>query len=211
MAIGDIPAIKEHILSWGIYAPLLSIFLLILQGIISPVPAVVLYIANAMVFGATVGFIISWVGSLCCAWLCFALVRHTNIGNKINHRYLEKINEMLEKYKEKAVFFARITPLLPADTTSYAFGLTKVSTREYLFGTALGQTPSILFYSFWNNEQTSVIWSIIGILMWSAIMVILLKLFHFLVRWITNQNNRALTQDYPHNSCIIRNNQPEPE
>lgn len=162
---------------WGIFTPLGSMSIILLQAFVAPIPAVFIYIANGIIFGAIGGFFISWIGSLLSAYLCFALVRHFNFNMQIKNDFLRKIIGFFETYQEKAVFIVRLMPFIPTDLASFAFGFTLIKTRYYVIGTALGQIPAILFYSVWGGMQLPLLWNIIAILMWAAVVLGVIKVY----------------------------------
>ncbi len=180
LIIGDMEHIQGFLDEWGIFAPLGSISLILLQAFVAPIPAVFIYIANGIIFGAIGGFFISWIGSLLSAYLCFALVRHFDFNMRIKNDFLRKIMGFFETYQEKAVFVVRLMPFIPTDLASYAFGFTQIKSRYYIIGTALGQTPAILFYSVWGGMQLPLLWNVIAILVWAAVVLGILKAYEIL-------------------------------
>lgn len=111
LIIGDMEHIQLFLDQWGIFAPLGSISLILLQAFVAPIPAVFIYIANGIIFGAALGFLISWTGSLLSAYLCFALVRHFNLDMKLKNEFLRKIMGFFEYYGEKSCFYCAFDAL----------------------------------------------------------------------------------------------------
>ena len=56
----DMEGLKEYILSFGIWGPVVSFLLMILQSVAAPLPAFVITFANAALFGWVYGAILSW-------------------------------------------------------------------------------------------------------------------------------------------------------
>jgi len=50
LSTADVTALKGYILSFGIYAPITSFFLMVFQSVIAPLPAFVITFANAALF-----------------------------------------------------------------------------------------------------------------------------------------------------------------
>lgn len=169
LATGDMVALKSLILEYGYWAPLLSFLLIIIQAFLSPLPSVVIFIVNGIVFGGVYGFFISWVGSFSSAVLCFGLVRYLGFQFTPSTRVLAGVVKLMEEYQNHSVFVARVLPFIPFDLASYAFALTKVRLKTFLRGTALGQTPSIIFYSFWGNEKAGLFTNLAGIIIWTGL------------------------------------------
>ncbi len=95
---GDVALIEDFLEDWGILAPLGALSLILLQALVAPLPAVFIYIANGIIFGAVGGFLISWIGSLLSAYICFALIRHFNFNIKVKNDFLHKIIGFIENY-----------------------------------------------------------------------------------------------------------------
>ncbi len=193
LIVGDMEQIASFLDSWGIFAPLGSISLILLQAFVAPLPIVFIYIANGIIFGAIGGLLISWVGSLLSAYLCFALVRYFGLNMKIKNDFLRKIMGFFERYQEKAVFIVRLMPFIPTDLASYAFGFTMIKPRHYIVGTAFGQTPAVLFYSVWGGMKLPLLWNIIAILLWAIIVLIVFKIFETFSKKSENEEETDTT------------------
>lgn len=71
----DVDAAREYILSFGIWAPVVSFFLMVFQSLAAPLPAFVITFANAGLFGWAKGAALSWSSAMVGAILCFAIAR----------------------------------------------------------------------------------------------------------------------------------------
>ena len=173
LATGDLVALKELILRAGYWAPFLSFLLIIIQAFISPLPSVIIFIANGIIFGPMVGFLISWVGSLISALLCFAMIRYLGLALPTPPKVIDSMLKLIEEYQNQAVFVARLLPFVPFDLASYAFALTPLRLQTFLVGTALGQTPAILFYSLWGQATSPWYVNLVGIVIWASLVSVL--------------------------------------
>lgn len=66
---------REYILSFGMWAPIVSFLLMILQSIAAPLPAFIITFANAGLFGWIKGAILSWSSAMAGAAICFYIAR----------------------------------------------------------------------------------------------------------------------------------------
>lgn len=112
-------------------------------------PASVGAIVSGMVFGVLDGFLVAavatLVGALGAFWLSRSLLR-THIQKFLERRrFLLILEHMAEDQGWKIVCLLRISPVLPFAITSYALGLTALSTTDYLIGT-LASLPALLGY-----------------------------------------------------------------
>ncbi len=48
---GDVSGLRDYILSFGLWAPVISALLMVLQALVAPLPAFVLTFANGLAFG----------------------------------------------------------------------------------------------------------------------------------------------------------------
>ncbi|MFP3339329.1 hypothetical protein R0J91_15235, partial [Micrococcus sp. SIMBA_131] len=69
------------------WAPLISIALIIPQGILAPLPSFVITAANGVAFGIPFGFLISWTGGMAAAIVMFWLARLLGAG------FVEKVTK----------------------------------------------------------------------------------------------------------------------
>lgn len=67
----DQQGIERFIQSYGALAAVVSFLLMILQAIAAPLPAFLITFANASLFGAFWGGLLSWTSSMAGAALCF--------------------------------------------------------------------------------------------------------------------------------------------
>ena len=71
----DLEGLKKYVLSFGMWAPVISFLLMILQSVAAPLPAFIITFANAALFGWVNGAILSWTSAMVGAALCFYIAR----------------------------------------------------------------------------------------------------------------------------------------
>lgn len=134
-------------------SPLLSLLAFgALQTVIAlcgVLPASAGAIASGIVFGVAEGFLVAGVatllGSLGAFWLSRGVLRARIHGFLEQRRFLAMLEEMAEEQGWKIVCLMRLSPVLPFAMTSYALGLTGITTSAYLVGT-LASLPALLGY-----------------------------------------------------------------
>ncbi|MBU2700230.1 putative membrane protein YdjX (TVP38/TMEM64 family) [Sporomusaceae bacterium BoRhaA] len=149
--------LKEFILSYGVWAPMMSICLMTVQSLFPFVPGLAITIANAWIFGWLWGSFYSWTGSLVGAALDFGIARwygHPVVKKFVSSKYLDRLNTFFETYGLAAIALARLTPVVPYKVVSYGAGFTTLAFSKYLFATGFGQTPAILLYSYLGQNIT---------------------------------------------------------
>ena len=153
----DVQLAKDYILSFGIWAPIMSFFLMILQSIVAPLPAFILTFANAGLFGWINGAILSWTSSMAGAILCFWIARFygRDVVEKLTSKgTLKSVDDFFSKYGNYAVLIARLLPFISFDIVSYAAGLTKMRFWSFVLATGIEQLPATLVYSYIGGMLT---------------------------------------------------------
>ncbi len=153
----DVDAAKEYILSFGIWAPIVSFLLMVFQSLLAPLPAFIITFANAGLFGWVKGAILSWSSAMVGAALCYAIARiyGRNVVEKFTTRTaLKEVDRFFEKYGKWAVLVARLLPFVSFDIVSYAAGLTAMGFWEFFWATGLGQLPATIIYSYVGGMLT---------------------------------------------------------
>ncbi|GAF38262.1 alkaline phosphatase like protein [Agrilactobacillus composti DSM 18527 = JCM 14202] len=147
---GDIRGISSLIQDFGIWAPVISILLMMFQSVLAPLPAFVITFANAMVFGWFQGILYSWVGAMFGATLCFYIARL--LGRPVTVKLiskvaLDKMDHFFDIYGQYTILICRLVPFISFDVVSYAAGLTDIGLGSFLIATGLGQLPATVVYS----------------------------------------------------------------
>ena len=199
LARADIENLRGYLLSFGIFAPLVSGLLMLLQGVIAPLPAVVLTLVNGLLFGTFLGALLSWVSAMAAAILCFYLAKA--LGRPVAERFTGKrglrlADHFFETYGKYAVFLGRLIPIVSFDVISYGAGLTRISLRGFLVATGLGMIPATVLYS-WLGEnlgQLEMFW-LWGVLGFSALLIMGLGVRGYLRSRPSGKNLRGKTVD----------------
>ncbi|MGJ0847175.1 Uncharacterized membrane protein YdjX, TVP38/TMEM64 family, SNARE-associated domain [Tissierella praeacuta DSM 18095] len=185
----DVEAIKEYILSFGIWAPIISFFLMIFQSVAAPLPAFLITFANAGLFGWVKGAILSWTSAMAGAVLCFYIARiyGRNTVEKLTSKFaLEEIDDFFERYGNYAILIARLLPFISFDIVSYAAGLTSMSLWSFLWATGLGQLPATIVYSYAGEKLTGGTKTFVtGLLILFAVSALV-----FLIKKIWDEKNK---------------------
>lgn len=160
----DIETVIAYIRGYGPYAAVVSFLLMILQSILSPIPAFLITLANAAIFGWMKGALLSWTSSMAGAALCFFLARYLgrDFVEKITSKgALQSVDGFFERYGKYTILIARLLPFVSFDIISYAAGLTSMGFVSFFIATGIGQLPATLVYSYLGqlsgNAQTIMI------------------------------------------------------
>ena len=127
IAAGNVDALGDRLATYGLWGPVISLGVMVLQGILAPLPAFVVTFANGLAFGAFAGWLISLVGHVLASSVCFALARRLGrrrVESFVSTRGLDSAYQWLERWGPHAVFLTRLVPGISFDAISYAAGLT---------------------------------------------------------------------------------------
>ena len=154
---GDFTVMREFVASYGAYAAAVSFVLMILQSIAAPLPAFILTVANANLFGWWQGAILSWSSAMAGAAVCFFIARilGRDIVVRLNgNKGVKQIEDFFEKYGKTSVLVARLLPFISFDIVSYVAGLTPMSFWGFFIATGIGQLPATIVYSYVGGMLT---------------------------------------------------------
>lgn len=154
---GDLTLVEEFMASYGTYAAVVSFLLMILQSLAAPIPAFLITLTNANLFGWWQGAILSWSSAMAGAAICFYISRilGRDVAIKLTSKSgLEQIDTFFEKYGRNTILVCRLLPFVSFDIVSYAAGLTSMSFIEFFVATGIGQLPATIVYSYVGGMLT---------------------------------------------------------
>jgi uncharacterized membrane protein YdjX (TVP38/TMEM64 family) len=163
---GDIAGIKVYILSFGVWAPVASCFLMVLQALVAPVPSFLITFANGLAFGVFWGWMLSLFGHVLAAAVCFGISRALGRGPVevlVGNVGLESADRWFARWGGYAVFAGRLLPGVAFDVISYAAGLTRMEFRSFMVATALGIFPQTFLYSYLGRQAPQYVGLFFGI------------------------------------------------
>jgi uncharacterized membrane protein YdjX (TVP38/TMEM64 family) len=152
---GDIAGLRDYILSFGLWAPIASCFLMVLQALVAPVPSFLITFANGLAFGVFWGWMLSLFGHVLAAAVCFWISRSLGrvpVEVLVGKTGLESADRWFARWGMYAVFVGRLVPGVAFDVISYAAGLTRMRFRNFLAATALGIFPQTFLYSYLGRQ-----------------------------------------------------------
>ena len=152
---GDIAGLRDYIVSFGVWAPVASCFLMVLQALVAPVPSFLITFANGLAFGVFWGWALSLFGHVLAAAVCFGISRALGRGPVevlVGNTGLESADRWFARWGVYAVFAGRLVPGVAFDAISYAAGLTRMRFRNFMAATALGIFPQTFLYSYLGRQ-----------------------------------------------------------
>lgn len=142
--------------SAGLWAPLVFI-VVYAAGVCLFVPGSILTGIGAVIFGAYWGFVYVWIGAMIGASAAFL------IGRTLGREFAASlIGDRLSKYDDAVARngFATVLYLrliyFPFTPMNFGMGLTKVSFRDYFFGTGLGILVGTFIFTFFIGNLREI-------------------------------------------------------
>lgn len=142
--------LRESILAYGPLAPVIFIFIQILQVVLAPIPGEASGLLGGYLFGAWPGLVYSTMGLTLGSWIAFAAGRL--LGKLFPHKLQEtkvyaQFNHLVYKGGFIIPFILFIIPGFPKDSLSYLLGLSRMPLKVFLFVTTVGRIPGTLMLS----------------------------------------------------------------
>lgn len=151
----SIAAIAAYVRSFGLWAPAISLLLMVLQSVIAPLPGSLIATTNGVVFGLWWGTLLSWLGGLLGATVSFWLARllgHDLVARWFGHGRLERIDAIGARQGFWVILIARLTPIVSFDLISYLAGLSSISFPRFMLATAVGMLPGTFAWTALGHD-----------------------------------------------------------
>lgn len=142
--------LKTYINSFGIMAPVVFIIIFILSTIFF-VPGLPITVLSGILFGAWWGTIYVVIGSTIGVSISFLIGRY--IGRDFVQALVSKNEKMakLDKYINEQgntiLIISRLVPLFPFNLQNYAYGITGISFKTYLWYSLIFMIPGTFIYT----------------------------------------------------------------
>ncbi|MCI6072699.1 MAG: TVP38/TMEM64 family protein, partial [Collinsella sp.] len=140
-ATGDFSAASDFMAQYGPAAAVVSFLLMVFQSVIAPLPAFLITIANANLFGWWQGAILSWASAMAGAALCFWIARVVGreaVEKLAGKNGIRQMEEFFQRHGTQSVLIARLLPFVSFDWVSYFAGLTSMRFWSFFLATGLG-------------------------------------------------------------------------
>lgn len=152
--------IVEYVSHFVSMNPELSVLYLIIAKIIGAVlffPGAPLTLLAGATLGVYYGTITSLIGNTLGATAAFLISRYflrDYVSNTLYKKY-PKIKDYEGRFFSNGLFTViclRLIPLFPFNALNYILGVTRVSTKDYLIGTAIGIIPGTIAFVYFGES-----------------------------------------------------------
>ncbi len=143
--------LNDFLMGLGIWAPILSSVLIVLEGIFAFLPLVVFVTINILTLGPIIGCIISWLLTTIGSFLAFYLCRKGLSGffqKKFSKGKLSKFMKKVDNLKFKQLVLIIAIPFAPSFFINVGAGLSNISIKKYFYALFIGKIFVILFLGY---------------------------------------------------------------
>jgi uncharacterized membrane protein YdjX (TVP38/TMEM64 family) len=124
-------------------------------------PGLILTMAAGVLFGVLKGSLIVYLSSTASVTAAFLVSRYLArdlVARKIaGNRIILLLDRAVGSEGWKIVGLTRLSPFLPYNVLNYAFGLTRVSFRDYVLASFFGMMPLSTFYVYLGSLAGSLV------------------------------------------------------
>src|SRR5215204_1914480 len=162
--------IRDWILSFGTFSPVVYFLVVIAQVIISPIPAAPVTFAGAMIFGVAQGLALSMAGSVIGSVVVFTAARKRGeplairlVGEETFYKYSGRLDP-----KGWWLFAILLVPLMPDDAVCALAGLSAVTFRRFLAFLVVGRLPGTTLTALLASDvvtQSAAGWLVAGMVL----------------------------------------------
>ena len=133
---------------------------LVVLGMILMFPVSIQAMAAGFIFGLHKGFVVMCLSGLigfAAAFLAGRSLARPWIEKWVGRRpEITAIDKAIKQKGLVVVILARLSQILPYNLLNYSFGLTSVSLRDFILGSAVGMLPGIFVFVFIGTKATDI-------------------------------------------------------
>jgi uncharacterized membrane protein YdjX (TVP38/TMEM64 family) len=165
----DPSRLRDFLLSFGAMAPVVWI-LLYLVAVFIPYATTVMTVAAGLAFGVVQGGLLTYGVTLFASLLPFAVARRLGrdwVERRVGGTRVEKYVDLINRHAFLVFFYLRLLPTLPYEVQNHVAGVSRISYRNFILASALGNGPIIFVLVFLGDEigtpDTPRFWAALGL------------------------------------------------
>lgn len=164
IAFYDVRKASLDIFSWiestGPLGPLVFFLLYLVAGVVM-FPGMILTIGAGFVFGVVKGSVIVYFSATASATAAFLVGRYL-VRDWVTRKFsgnpvFESLDQAVGREGWKIVGLTRLSPVFPYNILNYAFGLTRISLKDYVFASFFGMMPVTTVYVYVGSLAGSLV------------------------------------------------------
>lgn len=140
--------IEDTVRGAGLAAPLVFVGLYVVLTVLL-FPGAVITAAGGVLFGPAIGTLLAAVGATLGSAGAFLLAKRLGRTQveRVAGRRIGRLDAWLERRGFLAILYLRLIPVVPFNALNYVAGVTGVSLRDFVAGTALGIVPGTFAFA----------------------------------------------------------------
>lgn len=138
----DKVAVRAFVSGYGFFAPIVFIFVQILQNIVAPIAHYPILLAGGFIFGSVKGFFLNWIGTLLGTILIIILTKKFGrplVYKMVGRKFIRKYDYLVNKLSPFWLFIIYFLPGFPDDEITYLIGLSNMSSKDIFVAIILGK------------------------------------------------------------------------
>lgn len=116
-------------------------------------PGTIPTLAGGAIFGVLRGTLFNWIGANLGAVLAFLLARH--LGRDFVARVLRgraaDLDRRIGDHGFRTMLYLRLIPVVPFNGLNFGAGISRISLRDYVLGSAIGMLPGTFVYTYFAD------------------------------------------------------------
>ena len=165
---GDGAQMTAFLQSFGHWAPLVSIGLMVGQAIVAPIPGMLIMFANGLAFGVFWGGVVTITGQVLAATACFWIARslgRSSVEAIVGRFGLGAADSWFDRWGSIGIFVSRLIPGVSFDAVSYLAGLTGLHFGRFVLLTTVGAVPHAFLFAWLVKSSPLIAWLCMGTVM----------------------------------------------
>nr|WP_315103629.1 VTT domain-containing protein [uncultured Catonella sp.] len=151
--IYSVESLQSYMLTFGLFAPIVLVFLQAIQVVIPVLPGFLGCVVGAILFGPMGGFWCNYIGISLGSIVAYFLARKYGMDIILlmfPKKEYDKWSVKIKKSRSYGIFLfiATLLPLFPDDFLCYFSGLVKMEKKKFIWIILLGKPWCILVYSY---------------------------------------------------------------
>ena len=175
---GDVDGLIDYISSFGIYAALISIFMITVTDM-TGLPSIPFLTVNGAIFGLVPGLIISWVGEVLGTELSFVILRTVLRRQAIHVISRHHLRNQLDRYSRfRTLAAARSIPYIPNVPFTAIAAVSHLSQKDHFLATAAGKVPRVVIEVLLGHDLIHISQHSGRLAFWVVLTVLLCYCWH---------------------------------
>ena len=158
LSIENMTKLTEWINSFGMIGPIILILIWIAACIFF-LPGLPIALLGGLAFGPIYGTIYASIGGTLGATAAFLVARYVARGMVeewvSGNEQFKKIDEGVKEQGWRMLMITRLVPVFPFNLQNYAYGLTKIDLKTYVFVSWICMLPATIAFSFAGGSVVS--------------------------------------------------------